>query len=634
MKLMNRFIFSFVLMCSFAVGVFAQDDDIILTIDGREISKAEFEYIYKKNNNNVFSEADKKSPKEYMDLFIDFKLKVIEAENLKMDTSKTFTTELAGYRKEVAAPYLTDTNYDEQLVREMYRRMTKEVDASHILLRLEPNASAAKEAEVLAKANSIRGEILAGKDFGEAAVEYSEDPSAKENKGHLGYFSAFMMVYPFENAAFETPVGEISEPVRSKFGYHLVKVNDMRDNKGEILVAQIMKAVPRDASAETRKAQKDKINAVYKQLQNGADFAELAKTESDDRQSAAKGGEMPWFAAGRIIPEFSDAAFAIKNTGDYTEPIETPFGYHIIKKLDERPIAPFDELKHEIEGRIKRDAERNNSSEHVFIAKLKENYQFAVNEENKAKLEDLNIADIEQLNNDVLFSIDGENFTGADFSAWAKSKKIAKVSALSVFDQWTDDEILALEDAKLENKYPEFRFLMKEYHDGILLFNISQEKIWNFASQDSVGLQAFYEKNKENHLWEERFKGEIITCTSPEVHEQADNLFGAGMNVDEVRAHLNTNKEVITEESGAWERGENPIVDYYVWNGPEPENFNSETVYVRGDKVEPEPKNMNEARGLYISDYQKYLEEIWLKELHKKYKIKINKKLLKTVDAI
>lgn len=631
---MKQFFFSFVLIFSVVFHLQAQNDSILLTIDGRPISKAEFEYIYRKNNNNVYSEEDKKSPQDYMDLFIDFKLKVIEAENLKMDTSKLFIDELAGYRKEIAASYLTDANYDDKLVHEMYRRMTKEVDASHILLRLEPDAPEKRDAEVLKKISLIRQEILSGKDFGDAAVEYSEDPSAESNKGHLGYFSAFMMVYPFENAAFETPVGEISEPVRSKFGYHLVKVNDVRENKGEILVAHIMKSIPKGASDETRQMQKAKIDSIYQQIVKGADFAEVAKKESDDRQSAKNGGQIPWFSAGRIVPEFSNPAFDLKNIDDFTKPVETIFGYHIIKKLDERPIASFDELKAEIENRIKRDPERNNSSQHAFISKLKNEYHFSVNPEGKAKLEGISTQEHEKLNGIPLFTIDRKTYTGNEFSNWVKTKKLFGKSALSVFNQWVDDEIIALEDRRLEDKHPDFRYLMKEYHDGILLFNISQEKIWNYAGEDSTGLQAFYEKNRSNHLWEERFKGSIINCKNAEIHEQADNLFGAGMNVDEVSAHLNTAEELITIETGAWERGENQVVDYYVWNGPEPEGFNSETVFIRGDIVGREPKTLEEARGLYISDYQKYLEEKWIKELRSKYKVKVNKKLLKTIDAI
>jgi len=631
---MKRLLFSFLLVCASFLGVIAQNDEVLLTIDGKPVTKSEFEYIYKKNNSNVYSEADKKSPKDYLELFIDFKLKVLEAENLQMDTLQSFKDELAGYRKEAAAPYLTDHNFDEQFVHEMYRRMTQEVNASHILLRLDPNATHGQEEKVLNKIQGIRQEIIDGKDFAQAANEYSEDPSVETNHGELGYFTAFMMVFPFENAAFETPVGEISEPVRSKFGYHLVKVNDVRKNQGEILVAHIMKNVSKDASEEKKAQIKATIDSLYQLVLNGADFAELAKKESDDRRSGAEGGKMPWFAAGRIIPSFSNPAFALKNIGDVSKPVETEFGYHIIKKIDERKIASFEQLKDEIENRIKRDPERNNSSQQAFIDELKKEYHFTENAEGKQKLEGLNIQDKSTLPEVELFKIDNQEFGSNELQKWISSKKLGNGSYLSYFLQWVDDEVIALEDSKLEDKYPEFKYLMQEYHDGMLLFNISQEKIWNFASEDTTGLQDFYSKLKEKHMWNERFKGSIITCKNADVHEEADELFGADMTVDEVLQHLNENGEVITAETGAWEQGANTVVDYYVWNGETPKDFDSEITYVRGDIVGPEIKTLEEARGLYIADYQKYLEEKWVKELRRKYKVKVNKNILETIEGV
>jgi len=267
----------FLLFLFFTFNPFARDEETLLTIGNTKVSKAEYERIYRKNNNNLYNPEDKKSPQEYLELYINFKLKVLEAEALKMDTNSVFINELKGYRKELAAPYLTNVEFNEQLVRELYDRMTKEVNASHILLRVNKNVTEEEEQKVLNKINKIRKEIIEGKDFGEAAVQYSEDPSAKMNKGNLNYFSAFQMVAPFENAAFSTPVGEISEPVRSSFGYHLLKVHDIRKNRGEIKVAHIMKAFPKDATPDVKEKLKKEINDIYIELQNGADFAELAK---------------------------------------------------------------------------------------------------------------------------------------------------------------------------------------------------------------------------------------------------------------------------------------------------------------------------------------------------------------------
>nr|WP_319999618.1 peptidylprolyl isomerase [uncultured Draconibacterium sp.] len=632
---MNRIIFSLMFFIAITLQAVAQPAESLLTIDKHKISKDEFEYIYNKNNSNLYADADRKTPKEYLELFINFKLKVVEAENLKMDTSQAFINELAGYREEVAAPYLTDIEFNEQQIEELYRRMKLEVDASHILLGIKQDASPEEEQEVLDKIKNIRKQIIAGKPFEDAAVEYSEDPSAQTNKGHLNYFSAFRMVAPFEDAAFTTPVGEISEPVRTNFGYHLIKVHDTRPNKGELQVAHIMKNVGRNATPEEKAKAKTAIDSIYQLLLNGADFAELAKKESQDRRSAVRGGEMPWFSAGSIVKEFSDPAFALKNDGDISEPVKTAYGYHIIKRLKARPVPPFDEARALIESQIRKDATRQASGKKVFIEKLKKEYNFSENETTKAELAKLNIGDNAVLPQETFFTINNKNFGAKELTAFITQKNIKTGSFLSVYDNWVTDEITNIEDAKLEEKYPEFRYLMNEYHDGILLFNISQEKIWNYAAQDTAGLEAFYQKDKGKHLWNDRFKGHIITCKNVSVREEAENLFGAGLNAEEVLAHINTNgEELITIETGAWEEAQNPVVDYYVWNGKEPENFDSATTFIRGDKIKPEPKTLDEARGLFISDYQDYLEEQWIKELRRKYKVKVNKKLLKSIEGV
>lgn len=630
---MNRFLSSFIVFCVIAFAAQAQKSETLLTIGNTKISKAEFERIYKKNNSNLFNEADKKTPKEYLGLFIDFKLKVIEAENLKMDTTEAFKKELAGYRKELAQPYLTDVKYDQQLVKELYNRMKKQVNASHILFAVKPNAPNKEVEAARKKAEKVRQEILTGKDFNEAAREYSDDPSAKSNGGNLGYFSAFQLVAPFEDAAYKTPVGEITKPVRSSFGFHLIKVNDVRDNQGEIKVAHIMKMFPKGAADAYRSRLKTEIDSIYKALQNGADFAELAKKYSDDKQTASNGGEMPWFSASQMIPAFSNPASALKNAGDFTRPIETRFGYHIIKKLDSRPIKPFDEVKNEIEQRIKKDPERSTTSKKVFINDLKTEYHFLENKANPEQLKDKNIGD-NAGKNLPLFTIDNKLFTLEDFNHFLEGNHIKTGNYLANYDKWVETEITRLEDSKLEDKYPEFRYLMQEYHDGILLFNISQEKIWNFASQDTIGLQQFYNNNKKKYLWGERFKGYIVTCKDQNSREEVEKYFAAEMPAGEITDLMNKDRELVTIQEGAWEKGSQPVVDYFVWNGPEPQYFNPEITFVRGDLIPPEPKTLEEARGQYISDYQNYLEKEWVKALRKKYKIKVNKKLLKTIPGV
>lgn len=618
---------------SFSHLVTAQKNKVLIKIDDTEITREEFERIYRKNNQNLFDQTEIKSPKDYLDLYIGFKLKVVEAMNLKMDTNSTFREELAGYRKELAAPYLTDMQFDDKLIKEMYQRMKTEINASHILFRLPDNTSAEQEQAVLKKAHEVRNEIMNGRDFNEAAAAYSEDPSAKANQGNLGYFTAFQMVTPFENAAYNTPAGEISKPVRTAFGYHLVKVHNVRENRGEIQVAHIMKMFPQGDAGFDKKQLNTEIDSIYKILLNGADFSEMAKKYSDDKRSAARGGEMPWFSAGRMIPEFSNAAFALKNIGDISQPIETAFGYHIIKKTGERPVPSFEEARYDIEERIKKDPERSNSSRKIFVEKLKKEYQFKQNSENIQKIKTLKIEDAKP-ENLQLFSLGNQKFTVNEFINFLQNKNRSTGFYSEYIEEWIDTEIIAYEDAKLEDKHPEFKYLMQEYHDGLLLFNIMEEKIWKFAAEDTTGLENFYQKNRGKFNWEERFKGWIITCKNSEIKEEAEKYFEAEMPVQEIEDMINTEDQVIQIEPGAWEKGTNATVDYYVWNGEKPAGFSPELTFIRGDLVPPEPKTLDEARGLFISEYQNFLEKEWLKELRKKYKVKINRKLLKSIPHV
>ena len=622
-----------IFLTAFALTAVSQPDETLITIGNTKISKGEFERIYQKNNNNLYNPADKKTPEDYLQMFVDFKLKVKEAETLKMDTSAAFVNELAGYRAELAAPYLTDVTYTEQMVKELYERTTKEISASHLLLNVSPTATRQEEEEVRERILKIKAEIIAGKDFNEAAFEYSDDPSAKKNRGELGYFSAFNMVVPFENAAFATPLGEVSDPVRTQFGWHLLKVHDIRKNQGEILVAHIMKMFPRDMTPETKATLKLQIDSIYTEVKKGADFTQLAREKSDDKRSSQQGGEMPWFASGRMIQEFSKPAFALQNKGDISEVIETPYGYHIIKKLDSRPVPSFDEQKKELEQRIKQDPQRSQTSKTVFISKLKTAYNFTENLANIDKLMKLNIGDSTVSVQDVLFELDGKSFKTEQFQKWLATENISKGSFKKHYSDWVDSEITTYENSRLEEKYPDFRYLMQEYHDGMLLFNISEIKIWNYAAEDSAGLEEFY-KGCKKYMWEERFKGMVITCKNDSVRQEADKFLATEMSFQEISDLLNGSEKLITITEGAWEKGANPVVDFYVWNGPEPAGFDSSLTFVRGDKIQPEPKKLEEARGLYISDYQKIVEEKWMKELRKKYKVTVDKKLLKTIKGV
>ena len=640
---MKRIVFLFFLMS--CLNGFTQTDDVVLmSIGEHHISKGEFVNLYHKNNKNLSSISEKKSVKEYLKLFTNFKLKVLEAEELKMDTSQAFVNELAGYRKELAASYLTNFDISDKLVAETYQRIKTELSASHILLNLDENASPADTLKIYNQLLKIRSEIIAGLDFNNAAVKYSQDPSAKINLGNLNYFSAFQMVTAFEDAAYTTPIGQISMPVRTNYGYHILKINDKRPARGEIKVAHIMKNVPKNATDSDKKRIKEEIEKIYSKLQNGEDFGDLAKLYSDDKRSAENKGLLPWFNAGKMIGEFAEPAFALKNDNDYTQPVLTPYGYHIIKRIEYRPIKSFEELQPEIISRLKRDVNRGDKQKKIFVEKLKKEYNYSLSDDNYSKFINYGQNYIDQgkwlpekeFLDQPLFTLDGKSFGSSLFSEYLKKAVFPKETKNKtqvlnqLYTAWESQEIIAYEDALLEKKYPEFRYLMQEYHDGILLFNLSDKKIWSYAANDSIGLASFYTNTKKKILWEERFKGLVIKCKNQEVRDEVEKYFDAGLNATEIKDLVNAEKEMVTIEDGAWEQGTNNVVDYYVWNN-QTVSINEELEFIRGDKIKPEPKTLNEAKGLYISEYQNFLEKEWIKELKKKYKVKIYKKNLKTI---
>lgn len=643
---MRKLVLLVLLTGFFTTPLFSQKKrDVVVTIGKEKILTNDFRKIYERNNGNILDPAEKKNPEEYLDLYVNFKLKVLEAQAIGLDTSQAFIEELAGYRAELAAPYLTDISYNEKLVEETYQRMSNEVNASHILITFPQDPSPQDTLEAYRKILEVKAEVEKGLDFNQAATKHSQDPSAAQNSGNLGWFTVFQMVTPFEDAAYRTPVGKISEPVRTRFGYHLLKVHDIREAKGEIKVAHIMKMFPPDITPEVKQGMKKTIDSLYTLVQNGADFAELARNNSDDQRSAVNGGEMPFFGRSRMIPEFSEPAFALKKDGEVTQPVETDFGFHIIKRIELKSVPEFDAVKRELEERIKRDPERTTQSKEIFINKLKKEYSFTSNQklidEKIAKVSgwftqaNLNVPD-NVSDSDVLFTLAGKNFIAQDWFAYlAKMPISAPENPRNVleaqFAAWEEDAIIEFEDSRLEEKHPEFRSLMQEYHDGLLLFAVSEQKIWQQASADTVGLKNFYETNKQKYMWGERFKGMIVTCINAAIKDEVDDKLDQGIPLEEIYDMGHINEDNITVETGAWAKGDNGIIDYYVWNGSLPTGWNAETGFVKGEIAGPEPKLLEEARGFHISDYQQYLEENWLIELKKKYPVKVNRKVLKSI---
>lgn len=654
---MRKFLILFFIFIYFSALSQSNDTEkILLSIDNKNISVGEFKRIYNKNNENAL--YDKVSILEYLELFINFKLKVIDAEKKGMDTLKSFKSEMQGYRNILEKPYLRDKKTDKELIKEAYERMKWNIKASHILISCAENALPEDTLKAYRKIESIRNQALKNtNEFSNLAKKYSQDPSAKQNGGSLGYFTVFQMVYPFESAAYNTEKGQISNILRTRFGYHILKVNDKKTNQGSIKVAHLMLAIPYSANATKQKLAKEKVYQIYDSIIKGADFSVMVKKYSDDMGTKQKGGELPYFEIGRMVPEFEQAAFAIKKIGDYSKPVRTNYGWHIIKLLDTKTIESFEKVEKYIKDRLAKDMRANEGRKNL-IQKLKKEYNFKENRANIAvfyKLveqendkQNIICKPIEKLQK-TLFTLNNNlEYKQADFCNYLSDNKkhypqniVASALVEDAYKKYKENEIIAFEKTQLEKKYPEFKYLLQEYHDGILLFNLSDKEVWSKATNDTIGLEKFYEQHKNNYLWGIRTEATIYTFNDKKYLSKIEKL---AKKIG--KKNVNPNKEVekfktkINKRDTSFElkavqnkysQGDNKQIDKLKETkglaSPIEENGSIKLIYINGE-VAPEPKLINEARGLIIADYQNKLEENWIKKLRKKYKVKVNEKVL------
>jgi peptidyl-prolyl cis-trans isomerase SurA len=628
-------------------------DPVLLMIGNENVPKSEFERVFKKNNrDSVYTET---SVREYLDLYINYKLKVKEAEAQKLDTSETFKTELAGYRKQLAQPYLTDKEVSDQLIREAYERLNKDIRVSHILIKLNADALPKDTLSAYNRALKLRDAVLKGADFAKIARDSSEDPSAKENSGDLGYFTGMQMVYPFETVAFNTKPGQISMPVRTRFGYHVIKVHDVRTAQGEIHTAHMMVRLPKEPSDSIINAAREKIKTAQKELQNGAPWDSVVLKYSDDKGSAKKGGELPWFGTGRMVPEFEKAAFALKNDGDISDIVQSMYGFHIIKRLEKRGIPPFEEKKNELRQMIIRDS-RNEASKNSMVAKIRKEYNFKEFPKNKDEFInsldsslaegewDLNKA--EKFNKPVISFTDKKGtttLTQQDFATYISTHQTkrpgsnAQAIGYSMYTDWAVEQTMNYEEARLDDKYPDFRNLMKEYRDGILLFDLTDRMVWTKAVKDSSGLQEFYEKNKNNYMWGERCDATLYACSDAATADELRKQLKKGKkSEDAIIESLNKAKpNSVVKQTGRYNHGDSEIIEQAGWKtGISDKNigYGGKTYVVNIREIlPPMPKSLDEARGVVTADYQNYLEVEWIRELRNKYPVTVNQEVLKTV---
>ena len=620
-----------------------ENNPIVLEINNKPITKSEFLKVYLKNNPNP--KFDKVAIDEYLNLYKKFKFKVLEAQHLGYDTLPNLKTELAGYRKTLSLPYLTDKIENEKLITECYERLKKEIRASHILIKIDENAQPADTLEAYNRITQLKKKIEKGADFGAIAREYSDDPSAQYNNGDLGYFTAFQMVFQFENAAFNTKIGEISNPIRTKFGFHIIKATDSRSAKGTMKAAHIMISANEKSTDEEKLNAENKIQEIYEKLKKGEPFEELAQNFSEDLSSSEKGGILPEFGTGtttRMITEFETNAFSLEKDNDFSAPFKTDFGFHIVKRIQLTPLASFEKLKKEIQSKINRD-DRVHLSQNHFIEKLKKEYNYQVLSTKELKWFYKNI-DTNYYNggwtgnglttNKELFKIDQKVFTQKEFSNYLAEnyRQIRKTSIKQLvndqFKNWVNFELLAFEKSQLEVKYPDFKTLMQEYHDGVLLYEIMTDLIWNKASLDTIGLNTYFEANKNKYMWKERINATVYECGSQKIADKVVKLLkNDTINSRHVLQIINDTSELnLSVKTNLYEKENTAFLkNTTLKKGVNlPYQHGLKIYVVKVDEIiPPSSKLLNETKGLVITDYQNYLEQTWLEELSKKYSFKV-----------
>ena len=623
------------------INVYSQDN--LLEIENESISLDEFNNIFNKNNDNQV--IDKKYLDEYIELFINFKLKVREAKELGYDTLSTFVDELEGYRKQLAKPYLRDDQFNEEMFDEALERVQYDLNASHILINInDENNDIA-----LSRINNIRREIINNNiSFEEAAVKYSDDKSSIENKGNLGYFTAFMMVYVFESAAYSTKVGSISQAVKTQYGYHLIKINDKRKAVGQRKVAHIMFKTGKSASKKKIDESNKKIFETYNLLKNGDPFAEVAERFSEDRSTAVKGGMLPMFGVGKMVPVFENIAFGLKNIGDFSEPFETDFGWHIVMLIEDYPVELNDDLYLKVKNGIEKDSRSKLSSE-FMSKKLKELYTIKVFKQNFNSLRKLAVKDVSKSSWDgknainlknPLFKIEGMTFNQDLFTEYILKNQKNNNDFDMLYLDFRDICLFKYEETQLENKYPEFKILLNEYREGILLFDLTNKNVWKKAVDDSLGLSKYFANNLKKYNWDKRVDASIYKCinlaTAKKVKSLLYKLNRGNINNSEILDIINKESQLNLQIiSNKFVKDDNDYIDSIDWKtgiSKDIKDDDGSIVIVNiTDVLEAGSMTLNEVKGKVISDYQKYLDNNWISYLRSKYKYSINKELLYTL---
>lgn len=625
------------------------EDEVLFTVEGSPVLVSEFNYIYTKNNGDK-ADYSRASVEEYLDLYKKFKLKVQKARDMKLDTIPALISELAGYRKQLADSYLTDKEVTETLIKEVYDRQNYDVKVRHIVARYPNRATEDQIKEAKEKIDAVYAEIKSGKSFVDMAKIHSDDVNTKNNGGELSYLTAMLPdgYYEFENAMYSLKEGEISEPVQSNIGFHLVQVIDKRPARGEMHVAQIL--IRKKEKGQVVSDAKQRIDSVFTKLQRGASFEEMVALHSEDSNTKSKGGDLGVFSISTYEKSFEDAAYALKRDGEISEPVETSIGWHILKRIEKPEKPDYDKVRRRLQAEIKKDG-RYQIAKNQMIEDIKK-------EANLIENLDLLNSFIDSLDESfysykwrfdsglrgTLFTLGGQEYSLVAFANDLKQNTRTRLriskdtpikeSVMDLYNEYINNEALKYEEENLENKYPEFAALMREYREGILLFEATKINVWDKASQDTSGLRKFYEANKSNYMWKERADLETYYIkTKDEKLVGKISKYLKKHSYEEVMQKFNTIEEPITFEEGTYERGDLEIAGIaFKEGGISDERFDEKRQAFKIRHIvhiEPaKPKTLKDAKGYIIADYQDSLDKSWVKSLQEEYSVTINEEVL------
>jgi peptidyl-prolyl cis-trans isomerase SurA len=635
---MKYFLIVSVLFWALPISLQAQGEEVLMTVDGKPVYVSEFKQVYNKNLDLVV-ESERRDIDGYLQLFKNYKLKLTAAEELGLEERADLRKELEGYKNQLAENLMMDSPVTEALVQEAYDHMVNEVQASHIMVALPANSRPADTLRAYKKIEKIRKQLINGADFEKLARAESEDPSVVNNGGALGWFSAFKMVYPFEKAAYNTPVGEISPIVRSGFGYHVLKTTAKRKSRGEVEVAHIMLALHRNEGVND---QERRIQEIYQKLQQGESFDLLARKYSEDAKSARMGGVLDRFAAGGLSsPIFEEQAFALENPGDISAPFTSEVGWHIVKLIAKYPIESLKALTPYIEAKIKSD-----SRSRLVETALDEKLQRELNPwENDTLIQHLEMSSLlaKKLEDQTpLLIIKKDTVPVSQFAEFlandrwfGNAQKTDTLVLKSEYKRFKYGVLRNYYKMHLAENNVEFAQITKEYREGILLFALMEDKIWNPAKEDSVGLAGYFAKHREAYERPEKYDVLVVNSTDLASAKKARKLLKKGHSNQEIKEDLNTDgkvhifctKALVDEDDALLPEGYEvkPGVSK-IYEGP-----NEFTVVDLKKTVPSEIMNLDDVRGEVMGDYQQFLEEQWMEELRKEHTIKVNEKVYESV---